>query len=72
MAGVIGYKYVTVAKLRELLAGLPDDWQVSARTLADTGNLPLVFATVPVGVIDLHEERVDIYDREDAAHADSG
>lgn len=60
MAGTIDDKYITVARLRELLDGLADETEISARTLADTGNLALIYPGTGIrGHIDLLHETVE-------------
>ena len=63
-------KFLTVAKLRELLAQLPDDALLSARSRGDTGNLgvyrgPLEEAEI-IAAVDFGWENIEWYDTVEA------
>lgn len=59
-------KWISVATLAELLTQLPPNYSVGARTVADTGNMPILDENLEsVGHIDVGEETIIRYDFRD-------
>ena len=64
-----GGKFISVVKMKELLATLPDDTLLCAQTIGRTGNIGLyekdvVGELVMVAAIDVWREAIEWYDAE--------
>lgn len=59
-------KHIRVDALIELLKTLPPDYEIGARTRAQTGNLTIAAAggERQVGYIDLLEHKIELFDED--------